>query len=168
MFTAITSLLSTSLQQLWPALTEALTVQDLPWVRKRFGQVLLGSTALLATACAVLVLCGQSLATWWVGQDLTPSMGLLLAFAVWTVYAYAMSQCSVLLNAASVVRPQVVMAVTMTLANIPLSIVLTQHLGLAGPLLGSLIAHLVCAGVPTAFLVRRVLRGVAPRRLVAS
>ena len=158
LFGTLSSLFASSLQQLWPALAEALARDDLVWVRHRFRQVLVLSTAVLAGLSGLLVLVGQPLARLWVGPSLVPPLELLLAFAAWTVYSHVMSQCSILLNAARVVGPQVVMATAMTCVNLPVSIVLTRQVGLAGPLLGSLISHVLCAGVPTAVLVRRVLR----------
>jgi O-antigen/teichoic acid export membrane protein len=158
LFGTLSSLFASSLQQLWPALAEALGRGDLVWVRHRFRQVLLLSTAVLAGLSGLLVVFGQPLARLWVGPSLVPPLELLLAFAAWTVYSHVMSQCSILLNAARVVGPQVAMATAMTCVNLPVSIVLTRQVGLAGPLLGSLIAHVLCAGLPTAVLVRRVLR----------
>jgi O-antigen/teichoic acid export membrane protein len=162
MFGTVSSIFATALQQFWPALAEALARGDLEWVRRRFRQVVTGSTLLLAAVAGLLVLAGQPLARLWVGSSLVPPVGLLAAFAAWTVYSHLMSQCSILLNAARVVVPQVAMATAMTCVNLPVSILLTRQVGLAGPLLGSLVAHVLCAGLPTVFLVRRVLRdGVA-------
>jgi O-antigen/teichoic acid export membrane protein len=158
MYGAVTGLVATSLQQFWPSLSEALFRGDLEWTRRRFKQVLTISTGSLAAASALLVAIGQPLARIWVGGSLVPPLGLLLAFAAWAVYAHAMSLCGTLLNAAGVVGPQVAMATAMTCINVPLSIVLTMHIGLAGPLVGSLLAHIPSSGVPTVLLVRRVLR----------
>jgi len=158
MFGAASGLFATSLQQLWPALAEALARGDLEWTRRRFKQVLTMSTALLSAAAGLLVVIGRPLARIWVGESLVPPLSLLLAFAAWTVYAHVMSQCGTLLNAAGVVGPQVAMGVVMAVVNVPLSIALTHQIGLAGPLVGSLVSHMLCVGVPVAFLVRRVLR----------
>ena len=92
-------------------------------------------------------------------RALVPPISLLIAFALWNVYSLALTQCSYLLNAASIVGPQIGMATAMALVNIPLSIELTRRIGLSGPLYGSLISHVLFAGIPTVFLVRRVLRG---------
>ena len=172
MFGAISGLFATSLQQFWPALAEALARGDLEWTRRRFKQVLTFSTLLLATGAGLLVAFGQPVARIWVGPSLVPPLSLLVAFAVWTVYAHVMSQCSILLNAGGVLAPQVWMAAAMVCVNVPLSIWLTHRIGLAGPLVGSLVAHILCEGVLATFLVRRVLRhGVlgstvdAPRHL---
>jgi len=158
MFGAASGLFATSLQQFWPALAEALARGDLEWTKRRFKQVLTISTALLTAAAGLLVAIGQPLARIWVGESLVPPLGLLVAFAAWTVYAHAMSQCGTLLSAAGVVAPQVAMATVMVCVNVPLSIVLTSHIGLAGPVVGSLVAHMLCSGVPVVFLVRKVLR----------
>ena len=158
MFGAATSLFATSLQQFWPALAEALARGDLEWTRRRFKQVLTISTASLAAVAVLLVVIGQPVARIWVGESLVPPIGLLIAFAAWTVYAHVMGQCSTLLNAAGVVGPQVAMATAMACVNLPLSIVLTKQIGLAGPLVGSLVSHTLCVGVPAVFLVRGVLR----------
>jgi O-antigen/teichoic acid export membrane protein len=166
LFGAASGFFSVSLQQFWPALAEALARGDLEWTRRRFKQMLTISTAIMAAASGLLIIIGQPVARMWVGESLVPPLGLLVAFAAWTVYSQMMGQCSTLLSAAGVVRPQVAMATAMACVNVPLSIVLTRRIGLAGPLVGSLLAHMVCAGVPTVFLVRKVLRdGVRVREM---
>ena len=158
MFSAASGLVAASLGQFWPAMVEALAHGDLEWTRRRFRQVLVISTLSLAAMAGVLIALGRPIARFWVGDTLVPPLSLLVAFAAWTIYAHVMSQCSSLLNAGGVIGPQVVMATAMACVNVPLSIVLTRHIGIAGPLVGSLLAHFVCAGVPTGFLVRGVLR----------
>jgi len=158
MFSWISGAVSVSSRQLWPAMAEALTRQDLHWVRSRFLGVLRWSLLVSAAASLGLVILGRPLVRVWVGPSLVPPVSLLVAFAVWTVYGAAMTQCSALLNAAEVVRAQVWMASSMAVANIALSLWLTTKVGLVGPLWGSLAAHVVFAGVPTVILVRRVLR----------
>jgi O-antigen/teichoic acid export membrane protein len=158
MFGALTGLFGSSLQQFWPALAEALANGDLEWTRHRFLHVFTISTVSLAALSGLLVAVGQPLARIWVGESLVPPLGLLVAFAAWTVYAHVMSQFSILLNAAGVVGPQVSFAVVMACVNVPFSIVLTRQIGLAGPVVGSLLAHALCSGIPTLFLVGRVLR----------
>jgi O-antigen/teichoic acid export membrane protein len=167
MFGAASGLFGTLLQQFWPALAEALANGDLEWVRRRFKQVLAISTASIATMAGLLVVFGQPLARVWVGASLVPPIGMLVAFAAWTVYAHVMTQCSTLLNAAGVVRPQVAMATAMACVNLPLSILLTKQIGLPGPLVGSLVSHILCAGVPAVYLVRKVLRQGIPAKGVS-
>ena len=157
MFGAVTGIFTLALQQLWPAFAEALSRGDIEWTRRRFTQVLAISTISIAGMSGLLVGIGQPLARIWVGNNLVPPLGLLIAFAAWTVYAHVMGQCSTLLNAAGVVGPQIAMSTAMVLLNLPLSIVLTKQIGLMGPLIGSLASHMICFGVPMGFLVRNVL-----------
>jgi len=159
MFGLVSGLFTGAITQMWPAMTEALERGELAWVRSRFGRVLGLTLALTSVGSLILVVFGRLLVRLWVGEGLVPPLSLLIAFAAWTIYSLAMSQCSMLLNAAHVVAPQVVMAVLMASANIALSIWFTQQWGIVGPLVGSLIAHVIFAGVPTIVLVRRVLDG---------
>jgi hypothetical protein len=46
----------------------------------------------------------------------------------------------------------------MTAANLALSLYLTRHIGITGPLVGSLVAHVVFSGIPTVILAVRVLK----------
>jgi O-antigen/teichoic acid export membrane protein len=94
-----------------------------------------------------------------------PPMSLLIWMAVWTVYGAFISQVSYLLNAADVVAPQTVMAVAAALATVGLSFVLTQRMGLVGPVIGSFVGNLVFNGVPALVLAGRLLRGGPPRAI---
>ncbi len=63
---------------------------------------------------------------------------------------------AMLLNAANVVRFQVVIAVLMCVTNLVLSIVLVETVGVAGPALGTAIAQTVCVLIPSAVYIRRL------------
>jgi O-antigen/teichoic acid export membrane protein len=162
MFGLVGTTLAGASQQMWTAMAEALARGDVAWVRSRLLRIIFGTLAISVPTAALLVVLGMALARIWVGPDLVPPIGLLAAFALWTVYSLAMTQVSYLLNAAQIVGPQVVMALSMTAANLTLSLYLTRHIGLAGPLIGSLAAHVVFSGIPGIFLARRVLNRRAP------
>ncbi|MEO8330151.1 MAG: oligosaccharide flippase family protein [Candidatus Nanopelagicales bacterium] len=162
LFQLLSSTVSTALQQIWPALTEAMSRDDNEWIRSRFRYVMRLVVVVGGTGCIVLVVFGQPVIRIWAGDALVPPMNLLVLMGVWTFYGMVMTQCSFLMNAAQVVRPQVLMAVSMAAVNIVLSIYLTREYGLIGPVVGSLAAHMFCAGVPTLVIVRRLLAGRAP------
>lgn len=157
MFGALSGVLSGASQQLWTSMAEALSRGDMEWVRTRFLRVLIGSSAISVFGCAVLVGLGQPIARAWVGDELVPSLGLLSAFGVWTVYYILMTQVSFLMNAAQVIGPQIVMAFAMTVANVAISVYLAHRIGLIGPLLGSLVAHVLFSGIPCAYYAWRIL-----------
>ena len=163
MFGVMSATLAGASQQMWTSMAEALARGDMAWVRSRFLRIMLGTLAVSVPGAILLVALGRPLARMWVGPELVPPPELLAAFALWTVYSLAMTQISFLLNAAQIVGPQVVMALSMTAANIVLSLYLTRRIGITGPLVGSLAAHVLSSGVPTAILAMRVLkRGVPP------
>jgi O-antigen/teichoic acid export membrane protein len=163
MFGLLTGLFSGGTQQLWPALVEAFQRGDLQWVRSRFIRVISATAGILGLLCLLLIFVGRPFVRVWAGPSLVPPMFLLICMAVWTVYGTFMSQVSYLLNAADVVAPQTVMAVSAAVATVGLSFVLTQRIGLVGPLIGSLVAHLIFNGVPALVLARRLLRDGPPR-----
>jgi O-antigen/teichoic acid export membrane protein len=158
MFSLVSGTLAGASQQMWTAMAEALAYGDVNWVKSRLLRILIGTLAVSVPCAILLIVLGRPLARTWVGPDLMPPVGLLAAFALWTVYSPAMTQLSYLLNAAQVVGPQVAMALLMATANLALSLYLTRHIGIAGPVVGSLATHLIFAGVPAVILAVRVLR----------
>jgi O-antigen/teichoic acid export membrane protein len=158
MFGVVSGTLAGASQQMWTSMAEALARGDVTWVRSRFLRIILGTLAVSVPSVMLLVALGRSLARMWAGPELVPPLGLLAVFALWTVYSLAMTQISFLLNAAQIVGPQVVMALSMTAANLVSSLYLTRHIGIIGPLVGSLTAHVVFSGIPAVILAVRVLR----------
>jgi O-antigen/teichoic acid export membrane protein len=158
MFGLVSGTLAGASQQIWTAAAEALARGDVTWVRSRFLRVILGTLAISVPSVVLLATMGKPLARMWVGPELIPPPELLAAFALWTVYSLAMTQIGFLLNAAQIVGPQVAMAVSNSVANLVLSLYLTRHIGITGPLVGSLIAHVVFNGVPAIILAVRLLR----------
>jgi O-antigen/teichoic acid export membrane protein len=164
MFSVVSGTLAGASQQMWTSMAEAFARGDVAWIRSRFVRIIFGTLAVSVPSAMFLVAFGRPLARMWVGPELIPSTGLLAAFAVWTVYSLAMTQISFLLNAAQIVGPQVIMALSMTTANLMLSLHLTRHIGITGPLVGSLIAHIVFSGVPTVILAVRVFRETSAKQ----
>jgi O-antigen/teichoic acid export membrane protein len=158
LFGALGSVLAGASQQLWTAVADALACGDVAWARARVCRVVGLTLAAAVPLAGGLVLAAGPVARMWLGAAFVPSLPLRLAFAVWTVYWLLMTQLSYVLSAAAVVGPQVVMALAMAGLNVALSVWLTARVGTAGPLVGSLLAHLVCSGVPTVLMVARVLR----------
>ena len=158
MFTPISNVISGATQQLWTASAEALARGDIAWVRSRFARSILLSMGLAAVSSSALLLVADPLARWWVGDAFVPDRSLMVVFAIWTVYSVGMGQVGYLLNASAIVRPQVVMAGAMTSLNLLLSILFTHWWGIAGPLWGSLIAHVATTAGPALFLAAKIVK----------
>jgi O-antigen/teichoic acid export membrane protein len=148
--------------QIWPAFAAALGDGDLAWARRAYHRALLVTGLVSGSGCLLLVIAARPFVRWWLGPSLVPPWALLVGLALWTTYAVVVDQAAYLLNAAHVVRAQVIMAVTMTALNLPLSIVLAHRIGVSGPVWASLVSHLLVAGVPCFVLASRIVRDGRP------
>ncbi len=164
----LSSVISGASQQLWTSMAEALSRGDMQWVKTRFLRVTLGTLGVATVISGAIVLLGDRIATVWVGPDLVPPRQLFVAFGVWSVYSLFMTQVGFLLNAAQIVGRQIVMALGMTAANISLSLYLVHRIGIIGPLIGSLVAHIVFTGIPAFFLIRQLFRRNLPAKRNAA
>lgn len=158
LFSGVTTLFTGGLQQMWASTAHALADGDMAWVRRSFARTFGVTMSLYATASIVLVVFGQLLVELWAGKSVVPDQNLLVAFAVWNLYGFGMSQLSMLLNGANKVRVQAISACLMAVANLPVTIYLTGMMGLPGPLYASLLCHCVFVGIPTGVMARRLLR----------
>lgn len=163
MFGVMSTTLIGASQQMGTSMAEALARGDVAWIRSRFLRIMLGTLAVSVPGAILLVALGRPLARMWVvGPELAPPPELLVAFAMWTVYSLAMTQISFLLNAAQIAGPQVVIALSMTAANLVLSLYLTRRIDITGPLAGSLAANVLSSGVSTAILAVGILKRRVP------
>ncbi len=155
----LVSLATTALaSQFWPATAEAIESDDLGWVRSTHRRLAWQLPLLAALASLFLVIFGRPLIGLWLGESLVPPLSLLIAFALWTTYGSFVLPYSHMLNAAGVLRPQAFIGVILATVNLALSLLLTWRIGLAGPILGSLTAHVLVGLGPTIVLSRRLLR----------
>lgn len=167
LYSFITSAVTGASQQVWTSMAEALVNDDIEWVRKKLKQTMMATCIVVGPACLTIVVFGQFVVRIWAGPDLVPSLTLLVVLACWTTYAAIMSQLALFLNAAQVVGPQLVSALLMTIANIAMSIWLTHKIGLAGPILASIVSHSLLTGGPSVFLAWKRLNRV-PKNQEAS
>jgi O-antigen/teichoic acid export membrane protein len=144
-------------QQLWSALTDAITRGDHAWARSRFWRTLLISSGINVFACAVLVVFGRELSRIWVGHSLVPSRSLLIVLAVYTVYSTTTLQASYLLTAVEKVKTIALIGIGGAAFNVGASIVLTHLYGISGPILGSIAALVVVLTIPLIVLCRQQL-----------
>ena len=144
---------------LWPAFTDALARDDETWARRTFRRAIVLGAAVTVPGSLVLVLAGQPLADLWVGDgQVRLPLLLLLCFGAWTALTAVQAPLAMLLNGAQVIRFQVVCATAMAIANIGLSIAFTKWLGVAGPVLGTVVAQTVFSTLPSLLYVSRMWR----------
>jgi O-antigen/teichoic acid export membrane protein len=117
---------------------------------------LIATSAAAVVGAVVFVSFGGSIVRAWSRGEVTPSRGLLAGLGLWLLLGSAGSALAMFLNAAHVVRLQVICASAMALANIALSIFLTRRIGVAGLIWGTVISYTAFVVVPYAVLVPRL------------
>lgn len=143
---------------LWPAFLEAVARRDIAWVRAETRRVA-GWTILGGVAFAIaFVTVGPRALSIWVGRNYHADKGLLLAFACWgLVYVFTNALGFIHLSVGSL-RRHVALAAVNTFANVGVSVVLTQRIGVSGAVWGSVITSLCIVALPLCLLVRRGIR----------
>ena len=159
LFNGASVFFAAGLQQFWASTSHALEDGNLAWVRRAFVRVFIVTMSVYAAGIAVLLVFGQPIIVVWSGGEVRVSEELIIAFAAWNIYAFAMTQLSFLLNGAGIVKMQAIAGVCMAVVNLPLSIYLTISWGTVGPLYGSLFSHVLCVGVPVTIAAIRLLNG---------
>lgn len=144
--------------QLWPAFAHAIAEGDLSWVRSRLRRAILWGGIGGGLMCALIVGVARPVISVWLDPALRPSWSLLVAMGAWTSYTLATLPIFYTLNAFGRVRAHALMAASVSVLNLPLSIVLAQRLGVEGPVIASMISHAFAAGLPGALLCARLIR----------
>jgi O-antigen/teichoic acid export membrane protein len=163
LFILAPTLLSFALTPLWPAYRESLARGDAAWVRRTLRRSIILAAAINIPSTLVLVVLAPWLLQVWVGSAVHPTQLLLVGLGAWTILNTLNGPFAMLLNGANVIAFQAVCAVAMAVANVTISILLVQRIGVSGAVYGSVIAQTLFGVVPQLWYVRRLLR-----RLVRS
>lgn len=107
---------------LWPTYRDALAAGDHGWVARTFRRSLLATTGLAAVAGACLALGFDPITMFWLDRPVPVSMLLLLGFATWCVADAAGTAVATFLNAAEIMRPQLMVAAALVLLGLPLKV----------------------------------------------
>lgn len=156
LFLIPTTLITLALMPLWPAYREAITRGDGPWVRLTFRRSLQLVFAIGIPSSVVLVVLSDPLIRLWVGNVVQLPFMLIVGVGIWTILSGVGSACAMLLNGAQVIRFQVIVASIMAVSNIILSILLTQRIGVAGVVWGSVIAYTMFSLIPIVLYLPRL------------
>lgn len=153
-------ILSFVLAPLWPAYGEALARGDSSWVRKTFRRSIGLGLAINIPFAALLLVTGRTIIEYWAGPDVVIPFALLVGFALWTVLNALSGPFAMFLNGAGVVRFQVIWSLVMAIANICLSILLVRRVGVAGAILGSILAQSLFLILPIGLRIKKLLHQI--------
>jgi len=161
-FTLAPTLLSFVLLPLWPAYRESLARGDGAWVRRTLRRSIILAALVNIPSTVVLVIAGPFLLHVWVGSAVHPTMLLLLGLGAWTIMNTLNGPFAMLLNGANVIGFQATCAILMAIANVTISILLVQRIGVSGAVYGSVISQLFLILIPQLWYVPRLLRRLTP------
>jgi O-antigen/teichoic acid export membrane protein len=160
MFSVSTLLLSTILNPLWPAYSEAISRGDSQWVSRTLKRSLILSVSLAGGISLLILLMGIWLSNRWVGDSVTLSMSLLLSFAVWKIVEALGTAIGMFLNGAGIIRFQLIICCVMALCTFLVKPAMVREFGLAGAPMATTVIYTVIALIPLAVFLKSMVRGV--------
>ena len=159
------TLLSFVLTPLWPAYREAFARGDIPWAKRTLARSIKLAAAINIPNAIVMVLFAPFFLQVWLHTVNNPdplvthpTTLLLLGFGTWTLMNTLNGPLAMILNGANVVGFQVVCSILMAIANVTISVILIQHIGVSGAVWGSAIAQLLFIMIPQGWYARRLLK----------
>lgn len=160
-FLAVSSILLAGLTGLWPAIGAALASGDKAWIRRTLLRSYVFVLLAMGAACLALALTMPQIVALWVGMTTPPPAALLAVLAVWTLMEALGNVSGAFLNAAGVLRAQVILAVVMATAAFIGKWYLVGRLGAWGATLATVIAYAAISVPLQLHLLRRHLRADA-------
>lgn len=157
------AILSAFSMPLWPAYADALARGDVPWALRVLRRSVIATTTAAVLGATLLVIAGGTIVDIWSRGRVHPHASLLVGLGLWIILGSAGSALSMFLNAAHVVRMQVVCASAMAVANILLSIWLARRIGVSGLIWGTVISYSALVVLPYAILVPRLVERMRDR-----
>ena len=153
----------TMLGPLWPAYREAITRGDIAWVRRTIAASIVLSVLVVLPLALGLTVFGDTLARLWMRRPLVLGFGLLFGMALWVTVETIGSAISYFLNAASMIRVQLILGAVFSVVAIATKVTLAMHFGIAGIAWGRSFAYIGTTLFPSVRIIRRQLRELASR-----
>jgi O-antigen/teichoic acid export membrane protein len=167
LFMIVPTVVNMLLLPLWPAYSESIARGDVEWVRRTLKISIGVAVTLTGLSSLALLMIGPAIVLLWAGPEIDAPFMLFLGMALWAVVANSFNAIAMLMNGAAVIGFQVIIALTMALASLGLSILFANLFGIAGVVWGTLLAYVVCSAAPTIWYLPRVFRNLALRRNAA-
>lgn len=149
---------------LWPKYREALAAGDHHWVRSTFRQSMRLAVAVAFLAAAGLLAVANVVLPLWAGESAPRSMVLLVGFALWSVAEAAGITIGALLNAASILRLQLLLAFLFAGACVAARYASLGYFGINAMPWATLGAYALFSLGPSLVLLPRLLRSMPSRR----
>jgi O-antigen/teichoic acid export membrane protein len=168
LFLLVPTVVNLGLLPLWPAYSESIARGDRAWVARTLRTSVLLAASMSGLSSLVLVVFGRSILKAWTGTDIGADFPLLVGMGAWAVLSNSFNAVAMLLNGATIMRFQVVTALSMTVVSLAASIAGANLFGVAGIIWGTVLAYVVCTAIPTALYLPRVMQQLGRRRAIAA
>jgi O-antigen/teichoic acid export membrane protein len=145
---------------LWPAYGEAIARRETSWVKKTFYRSATLAPLLTLPITAVFVLWSPQLIKFWVGPKIEPSWALLIGLGLWSVIFVMGLTCIAILNAANILRFQIICLSLACLVGVSTSIILVYLIGLPGVIYGTSISFLLLYLIPAYYYINQIFKAM--------
>lgn len=152
--TTAIGLLGVVTQPLWPAFVEATAMDDRAWEWRTLRDGTLAVAILSSIGAALIVLFGQQALRLWLHADFDIPPLLLWVMASWIAAMAIPNVIGLLLNAVSILRFRIAVAIVTTALSLCLKCFLYRHFGVAGIMAATPIAVVLIAWPSLSFRAR--------------
>lgn len=163
LFSIPAGLAAIALVPLWPAYREAISRNDIAWVRLTLKRSLRATILATIPLTIVLAIAGPAIVGLWTSQDLSPAYGLFLALGALAIVLPLASAFGMLLGGAQAMRFLISTMTLMAILNLAVSVYLASRIGVAGVAVGSVVAVVLALIIPALVYVPRLLRRLEQR-----
>lgn len=158
-FFLITSIVLASIAGLWPAFGDAISIGDYRWVKRMFFRICT-ITFLVASSCVLFLSYYIELTLeLWLGMIMTPSLPLLWVLSLWVLTESIANVAAALMNAAEILKPQIVVAVLMSGVAFWLKWHMVAYFGDYGATLATLCAYFAISVPVQWYLIKQLFDG---------
>jgi O-antigen/teichoic acid export membrane protein len=156
LFSVIPLALSLIWAPLWPIYRQALAAGDHQWVKRTLRHSLKSAVALATIGAAVLAFGFDPITVLWVHKPLVVGGVLLAGFSAWCVVEAAGTALATFLNAASVLRYQLVTACVFATICLVGKVLAITHLGIAWVPWVTVVTYCLASVLPFLWFGRRI------------
>ncbi|NGY06966.1 lipopolysaccharide biosynthesis protein [Solimonas terrae] len=160
LFSVIPLALSLIWAPLWPAYRNALAAKDQHWVLKTLRNSLALAGIFSILFASVLVLGFKYILRFWMHHPIDVPSALLTGFALWSIFESVGSAIGTFLNAASVMRYQIIVGCTFAAVCFSAKIWALANIGVVAMPWTTLISYIGCSLLPLILFSRRILTDV--------
>lgn len=160
MFQIVPLLLGFVFAPLWPAYGEAIARGDIGWVTLTLKRSICLGLLVNIPFAMILVVFGSKILELWIGHQVSTPFPLMLGLGIWMALNSIGGPISSFFNGASIIKFQVICALTMGIMNLIISIFLVKAIGISGVVYGSIISQIIFNFIPTIIYIPKVLKSL--------